>query len=124
MPLSVRVEEGREFTTTIALEGRLDNDTVAEFDTRLDAVLGSAVKVAVFDLAGLEYITSAGLRSIFRTQKTLKARSGRILVLNPQPPVQKVFDIVKALDTGSIFRSVEELDRYLDAMQKKVAAGE
>jgi anti-anti-sigma factor len=124
MPLSVRVEEGRQLTTTIALKGRLDNDTVAELDTRLDVVLGSAVKVVVFDLAGLEYITSAGLRSIFRTQKILNARAGRILVLNPQPPVQKVFDIVKALEAGSIFRSVAELDRYLDAMQKKVAAGE
>jgi anti-anti-sigma factor len=122
MPLNVRVQEGRDLTKTIALQGRLDNETVAEFDVRLDALLASAVKVIVFDLAGLEYITSAGLRSIFRTQKALAARAGRILVLNPRPPVQKVLDIVKALETGSIFRSVEELDRYLDAMQKKVAA--
>jgi hypothetical protein len=33
--------------------------------------------------------------------------------------VQKVFDIAKAADLGAIFRNVEELDAYLDAMQKK-----
>jgi anti-anti-sigma factor len=124
MPLKIRVEAGREATRTVVLEGRLDNDTVADLDSQLDAVLGSAMKVLVFDLAGLEYITSAGLRSIFRAQKALQAGGGKILVLNPQPPIQKVFDIVKAVDTSSIFRSVAELDRYLDAMQKKVAEGE
>lgn len=123
MPLSVHIEGGRDLTKTIGLTGRLDNESVAELDARLEEVLASPARVVVFDLAGLEYITSAGLRSIFRAQKALRARDGRVLVLSPQPPVQKVFDIVKALDGGSIFRSVEELDRHLDAMQKKVAAG-
>jgi len=34
--------------------------------------------------------------------------------------VQKVFDIVKAVDLATVFRNVQELDQYLDAMQKKV----
>ena len=121
MPLNVRVEEGRSFTKTLVLEGRLDSDTVAVLDRELDAVLASAVKVVVFELSGLEYISSAGLRSLFRAQKSMKARAGKVLVLNPQPPVQKVFDIVKAVDVNEVFRSVAELDAYLDAMQKQVA---
>ena len=39
--------------------------------------------------------------------------------MNIQPPVQKVFDIVKAVDLAAVFRDVHELDEYLDAMQKK-----
>jgi anti-anti-sigma factor len=124
MALKVRLEAGRALTRTLVLDGRLDNDSVTEFDAQLDAVLASDANVIVFDLKRLEYITSAGLRSIFRAQKAMRERAGRTLVLDPQPPVQKVFDIVKALDTDSIFRSVEELDRYLDAMQRKVARGE
>jgi hypothetical protein len=38
--------------------------------------------------------------------------------------VQKVFDIVKAADLATVFTSVEELDRYLDAMQRKVVDGQ
>src|SRR4249920_3529213 len=124
MPLSVRVQEGRSLTKTLVLEGRLDNDTVSVLDQALDPVLESAVKVVVFDLAGLEYITSAGLRSIFRAQKVMNARAGKAVLLNPTPQVQKVLDIVKVADLGAVFKNVRELDAYLDAMQKKVAGGE
>ena len=33
-------------------------------------------------------------------------------------------DIVKAADVNAVFRSVAELDAYLDAMQKQVAGAE
>ena len=121
MPLNVRVEEGRSFTKTLVLDGRLDNTTVAALDRELDAVLASPVKVVVFDLSKLDYISSAGLRSFFRAQRSMKARAGKVLVVDPQPPVQKVFDIVKAVDVKELFRSVAELDAYLDVMQKQVA---
>ena len=86
MSLNVRVEDGRSQTKTLVLEGRLDNESVGALDEALDAVLASAVKVVVFDLAGLEYITSAGLRSIFRAQKAMHARAGKSLLLNPHAP--------------------------------------
>jgi anti-anti-sigma factor len=124
MPLNVRVQEGRSLTKTLVLEGRLDNESVGAFDEALDAVLASAVKVVVFDLTGLEYVTSAGLRSIFRAQKAMNARAGKSVLLNPTPQVKKVLDIVKVPDFGVVFKNVQELDAYLDAMQKKVAGGE
>ena len=119
MALSIQLEEGRSFTKTLRLTGRLDNETAADLDRELDAVLSSALKVLVFDLGGLEYTTSAGLRSFMRSQKAMRAREGKVLFLNLQPPVQKVFDIAKAAEVSSVFKSVQELDEYLDAMQKK-----
>ena len=124
MPLKVRVEDGRSLTKTLHLEGRLDNESVADFDKDLDAALGSPLKVLVLDLAELEYITSAGLRSIFRAQKVMNARAGKAVLVSPRPQVQKVLDIVKVADLGAVFRNVQELDAYLDAMQKKVAGGD
>src|SRR5262245_42756997 len=119
MPLTIRVDEGRARAKTLVLDGRLDNDSVDAFDKQLDAVIGSPVQVLVFDVSRLEYITSAGLRSIFRAQKAMKARGGSSALLNPTPQVQKVLEIVKVAD-ASVFRSVAELDAYLDAIQKKV----
>jgi len=124
MTLKVTIAESRSLTKTIALEGRLDNATVDVLDKELDTVLASAVKVVVFDLGKLDYITSAGLRSIFGAQKVMTARAGKVMLLNPQPQVQKVLDIVKVPGLGSIFRSIQELDAYLDEMQKKVTGGE
>lgn len=123
MALSIELEEGRSFTKTLRLSGRLDNETAADLDRALDGVLSSPMKVLVFDLGGLDYITSAGLRSFLRAQKSMAQRSGKVLFVNVQAPVQKVFDIVKAVDLAVVFRNVQELDQYLDVMQKK-APGE
>jgi anti-anti-sigma factor len=119
MALSIQLDEGPSFTKTLRLSGRLDNDTAGDLDNELDKVLLSPVKTLVFDLAGLEYTTSAGLRSFLRAQKSLKPRGGNVLFVGLQPPVRKVFDIARAADVASVFKSVKELDEYLDAMQKK-----
>jgi anti-anti-sigma factor len=124
MSLSVRVEEGRSGTKVLVLQGRLDHDSVGAFDDQLDEVLLSKVQILVFDLSGLEYVTSAGLRSIFRAQKAMSARGGKAVLVSPQVQVRKVLDIVKVPELGSVFASVQELDAYLDAIQRKTAGGQ
>ena len=120
MSLKIQIQEGRPFTQTVALVGRLDTETAPSLDAELQRVLATQVKVIVFDLSGLDYISSAGLGALFRARKAMKARSGEALLVNPQPQVQKVFDIVKAVDVKAIFRDVAELDEYLDEMQRRV----
>ena len=123
MSLKIQLQEGRPLTQTVALVGRLDTETTPSLDAELERVLATQVKVIVFDLSGLNYISSAGLGSLFRAQKSMKARSGEALLVNLQPQVQKVFDIVKAVDVKGIFRDVAELDEYLEEMQRRVTRG-
>ena len=123
MPLKVRVVQGRSFSKTVFLEGRLNNETVATLDAELKKIVDSPTTVVVLDLADLEYISSAGLRSIFAIQKTMAARGGRALLLSPTPQVQKVLEIVNAADLAAVFTSLEELDRYLDEIQRKIVEG-
>jgi anti-anti-sigma factor len=73
----------------------------------------------VFQLDRLEYISSAGIRCIMRARKALEARGGRVAIVNAQPAVLKVFEIVKALPSDQVFASQAELDAYLDAMQRR-----
>ncbi len=120
MSLNVHTEDARSFMKTIYLKGSLDTETVSAFDQELDTVLESPLKVLVLDLSELKYLSSAGIRSMFRAQKSMKARAGKALIVNPQPAVQKVFDIVKAVDLSAVFASVQELDKYLDTIQRKM----
>jgi len=120
MALTIELDASRPPFRRLSLTGHLDTTTAPELEKKLDDVLASKPMAVVFDLAALEYISSAGLRAIFRAQKVMHAANGEVLVVNMQPAVQKVFDIVKALPLRSVFRSVEELDEYLDAMQRKV----
>jgi anti-anti-sigma factor len=117
--LNFHIEEGRPLTKTVALEGRLDTDTADEFDKELKYLMGTAVKILVFDMAKLDFVSSAGLSSLFRVQKEMKSRGGKTLMVHLQPQVRKVFEIVKTVDLETVFRNVKELDEYLDAIQNK-----
>lgn len=122
MTLSLSTESESSERTTLHLHGRLDAQTFGEFDL---AILDLLPRVAdggtmVLDLSGLEYISSAGLRSIAKIRKSMRARGGHTLLLNPQPQVRKVFDIVKAVPINEVFANAQELDTYLDHMQRQI----
>lgn len=124
MNLDVHIQPPSNGSQRVAIGGRLDTHSYQQLDQQLAPVLASPVNSLVLDLANLEYISSAGVRSIFKARKALAARGGRVVVVNPQPQIQKVFDVVKAVPMNEIFSSVAEADAYLDAMQKKVLQGD
>jgi len=110
---------------TCRLAGHLDTHTYQRADSELEPVLADpSVNLLVLDLSELEYISSAGLRTVFRARKSLGSRGGKVLVANPQPQIRKVFDLVKAVPFSEIFSSTAEADAYLDAMQKRVLSGD
>ena len=78
-------------TLTMHLSGRLDAVTAVELDKALNASL-SNVKDLVFDLADLEYIASAGLRSLLAAQKRM-ARQGSMVLRNVTEEVKDVLDM-------------------------------
>ena len=124
MSLSIEIAPAGNGIQRVSLAGRLDTHTYGDLDQQLTPVLASQIRSLILDLAGLDYISSAGVRSIFKARKALVARGGKVVVVNPKPQIQKVFDVVKAVPLDEIFSSVQEADAYLDAMQKKVLRGE
>lgn len=124
MSLDIRILPPGRGSQRVSVGGRLDTHTYADFDRTLAPVFGNRLHTLVLDLSELEYISSAGIRSLFKARKALAAHGGKLVVANPQPQIQKVFDLVKAVPMEDIFSSVAEADTYLDAMQRKVLEGE
>ena len=127
MHLEIQTAPRSGTTQRVALFGRLDTHSYPQLDAELAPMLDGGeppVMSLVLDLAGLNYISSAGIRSIFKARKALTARNGKLLVVNPQPQIQKVFDVVKAVPMSDIFTSVAEADAYLDMVQRKVVSGD
>jgi anti-anti-sigma factor len=124
MALRIASQDTLPTSRALMLEGRLDNETAEELNDVLARELPPQIKVLVFDLQHLTYISSMGLRSLFRAKKTMNAREGEVLFLHLQPAVKKVFDIVGAVDVMTVFASMEELDAYLALMQRRVVEGE
>ena len=73
---------------TLAPIGRVDTITSPELEA---AIVLDGVEELVFDLAQVDYISSAGLRVLLSAQKKMAAKSMKIA--NAKPAVKEVFDI-------------------------------
>jgi anti-anti-sigma factor len=119
--MSLKITVDKSPAPTLKLVGRLDTDTAPQLESELNKVLARKdIKRLVFDLSGLDYLSSAGIRCFVRARKAVEPGGGTVAILNPQPGVRKVLDIVKAIPAKGIFASVAELDEYLDAIQKQI----
>lgn len=73
------------------LEGRLDTSTAPAFEAELKKSL-DGVKSLVLDFEKLEYISSAGLRSLLLALKLLHNK-GRMKVIHVNELVMEVFEV-------------------------------
>ena len=121
MVLRIECRHDSRDVTVCTVSGRLDSGTAPELEVTLDQIIEDETTHIVFDLVGLEYISSAGLRTIFRAKRAMAQRDGDVNVVNMTPPVAKVFEIVKAIPVESVFASWDELDEYLDTMQRRAS---
>lgn len=120
MSLTVTSKQKMEGVYVLSPSGRLDTSTYPELEQRVDVVLKEKPHTLVFDMEMLDYISSMGVRVIARAQKLMKAYNGRVVLLNLQPQIEKVFDIIKALPSQQVFSNMQELDDYLDRMQRQM----
>jgi anti-anti-sigma factor len=124
MPLEIEIHAEPNEGKRISLAGSLDTDTAPQLQDKIDQNIDSTVHMVIMDLKRLEFLSSAGLRVIFKLKKQMDSHEGKFMLLNLQPQVRKVFDIIKALEGMSVFKSQEEMDEYLAAMQNKVLDGD
>ena len=116
---TVAVDEEKS-VARVSLKGALNTDTAPGFEIDLQAAIGAGHQLTVLDMKELDYISSAGLRVIFKAAKQAKADGRRLAAANRKPHIDKVFEILKALPDMAVFANDVELDEYLDAMQNKV----
>lgn len=121
MELSTNVEvDEQRSVARVCLVGALNTDTAPGFESRLQEVIDRGFAVTVLDMKDLDYISSAGLRVIFKAAKEVKSSGNRLAAANRKPHIEKVFEILKALPDMAVFANDAEMDEYLDSMQSQV----
>jgi anti-anti-sigma factor len=85
-----KVEEG----TVLSITGRMDAVTAPEIEKGLLALVDGGEKRLVIDLKDLEYVSSAGLRSLLTLAKRVKEKEGNLVFANLQGQVTEVFRVV------------------------------
>ena len=89
-----------ESTTTIELVGRLDTITAPALEKTINESVGNTENL-ILDFAGIEYISSAGLRVLLGAQKRLQ-KSGSMKLVNVSEDVMEVFEMTGFADILAI----------------------
>lgn len=71
--------------------GRIDTNSAPQL---LEAIDFTDVKELVYDLEDVDYVFSAGLRIFLQAQKIMSANGGKMKLVNVQPSVKEIFEIV------------------------------
>ena len=119
MGFSAYLSEHQRGAVQVSLQGRLDSNTAPELGKAVTGLIASPPTRIIFQMEGLEYISSAGLRVIFQVQKAVKSVDGQVLMVNLTPQVRKVFEIINILPSVRVFQNYDEMDEYLDVMQRR-----
>ena len=85
--------EARGTATWIYVRGRLDAESAPELDVRLAEVIAAGHRDLVFELAQLEYVSSAGLSCFIAAAQKLEPLGGSVVFVALQEFVLRVFEI-------------------------------
>jgi len=118
MALDIRITKKKDYVYSVELKGSLDTETYQELEQELKEIINEKTKMMIFDMAPLEYISSIGIKVVIETKKTLAKRSASFAMINLQPQIKKVFEMLKILPLVDIFQDMEEADKYIDQMIK------
>ena len=86
------IKTKEENKMTIALEGRLDTTTAPSLDAVVTSELEDVTEL-VYDFDKLEYVSSAGLRVLLRSQKAMNGKGGSMLIKNVNADIMEVFEM-------------------------------
>lgn len=97
--MNITVEKNGE-DLKISVEGRIDANTSNEFMNKINENLEGAKNV-VIDFEKVEYISSAGLRVLLSTEKTMKSQ-GKLTLIHVNDVVMEVLNITGFVDILNI----------------------
>lgn len=75
------------------LNGRLDSNTSPEFGQKIEQAIKEGSKYIIIEFKNIEYLSSAGLREILKTAKTLKGMSGMLVLCSMSKEIREVFQV-------------------------------
>ena len=94
--MTINVERDYELVI-LEITGRLDTTTAPNLDTVINE-LSEDTKELVFDMGGLEYISSAGIRVVLSAYKKMMSNKGIMRITKANEMVRDVFEMTGLLE--------------------------
>lgn len=104
----------------LQVTGALDHDNGPRLKDHLMVALQKLESGAVIiDMSGVEYVSSAGFKTLVSASKTAKEAGNRLLVAAPQPMVVNIFKMSHAQLVLSIFPTMGEATSAVSERSRK-----
>ena len=89
--MTINVERDFELVT-LEITGRLDTTTAPNLESVINE-LSKDTKELIFDMSGVEYISSAGIRVLLGAYKKMNINQGKIRIEKSNDVVREVFEM-------------------------------
>ena len=92
----------------VSINGSLDATSSGLAEKELDILLKKSKYRFLFDLSGMEYLSSTGLRVLLDLTKKVKQMDGKIVLCSLAPFIREIFEVSGFTSFIPIHESVEE----------------
>jgi anti-anti-sigma factor len=115
--LKVQLEKAASITggLIISLIGYIDTYNSNFFQKRVSKVVDAGFIRLIFECGGLNYVSSTGIGSFTSFLKTVKPQGGDVVLLNVQPKVYEVFQLLGFSQFFNLKSSREEALAFFQA---------
>ena len=105
MNITEREQKG---VTIFLLDGRVDSEGAVDLDLALQAATSEGKNKMILDMSQVRYINSSGLRTLADILTQNKAEGGDLKLVNLNPKVQRVLQIIGFDKFFAIYATVED----------------
>lgn len=105
MNITEREQNG---VTIFSLDGRVDSEGAVDLDLALQTATSDGKYRLVLEMSEVRYINSAGLRTLADILTQTKEQNGNLKLVNLNPKVRRVFQIIGFDKFFDIHESVDE----------------
>jgi anti-sigma B factor antagonist len=107
VPLQVQVRE-KGPCAVVRIQGSVSMAQADKLRVRLEELAEKKTPVIVLDLAGMDYISSAGLGAIISAYLKSRHHSGQVRLVRPRPAVRKLLETTRLTKLFDVHDSVEQ----------------
>ena len=110
--LKIKIEEIDEAQNCLmlTLTGYIDTYNSSFFNKRMQKAMESGFVNLIFQCGGLNYVSSTGIGSFTTIMKTVKHQGGDVVLLDIQP---KVYEVFQLLGFSQFFNIKDDLDNAI-----------